>query len=353
MVRGLVVLVGLLLAVETSAQDIERLFYYTDNEDSWESLAANIERVSIIAPGGYSVDGEGIVWGEVDPRVIRLGREHNVPVMPLIVNPGFNQEMLSRLLNDPEARARATSSMVELCKRHGHYGIQFDFENVAMPDRDALTRFYRETADAFHREGLRISIAVVHRPDELAGPTRYHAWLFRNWRAGYDVAALAEIGDFISVMTYSQHTRRTPPGPQAGIPWVEEVVAWFLERMPANKLSLGIPTGSQHWYTSQEDRIQPEMALSYSESVPWKRAIALVERNGAELIWSDEQKVPYAFYSRGGTFEWVFLENAQSFSAKLELVRKHGLRGFSVWVFGAEDPGIWDALPPRRTRDES
>lgn len=344
--RLALLLVGL-LSTNAAAQDLERLFYYTDNEDSWESLRANIERVSIIAPGGYSVDAEGIVWGEVDPRVVRLGRERNVPVMPLIVNPGFNQELLSRLLNDPEARARATEAMVELCRRHGHYGIQFDFENVALPDRDALTQFYRETADALHREGFRISIAVVHRPDDLAGPTRYHEWLFRNWRAGYDVAALGSIGDFVSVMTYSQHTRRTPPGPQAGIPWVEEVVAWFLEQMPASKLSLGIPTGSQHWYTSQEDRIQPEMALSYSENVSWKRAMALVERNDAELSWSDAHQVPYAFYSRGGTFEWVFLEDARSFRAKLDLARKHGLRGFSVWVLGAEDPAIWEMLPAR------
>jgi spore germination protein YaaH len=184
----------------------------------------------------------------------------------------------------------------------------------------------------------------VHRPDDLAGPTRYHKWLFRNWRAGYDLAALAEIGDFVSVMTYSQHTRRTPPGPQAGVPWVEDVVEYFLQHMPAEKLSLGIPTGSQHWYTSQEDRIQPEMARSYSENVPWDRAVALVERYGAELIWSEEQQVPYAFYERGGTFEWIFLENARSFEAKLGLVGKHGLRGFSVWVLGSEDPGIWSSL---------
>jgi spore germination protein YaaH len=347
MLRRLIPLAALALAADGVAQDIERLFYYTDNEDAYASLRANIDRISIIAPGGYSVDGEGVVWGEVDPRVIRLGRERNVPVMPLIVNPGFDQAMLSQLLNNADARERAIQSMVELCRRNGHWGIQFDFENVAMTDRDALTLFYREAATALHGAGFRISIAVVHRPDELAGPTRYHKWLFRNWRAGYDVDALAQIGDFLSVMTYSQHTRRTPPGPQAGIPWVEDVVAWFLERVPPEKLSLGIPTGSQHWYTSQEDRIQPEMALSYSENISWARAMALIERNNAKLTWSEEHQVQYAFYDRGGTFEWVFLENARSFRAKLDVVRKHRLRGFSVWVIGSEDPEIWNALPRR------
>jgi spore germination protein YaaH len=89
------------------------------------------------------------------------------------------------------------------------------------------------------------------------------------------------------------------------------------------------------------------MALSYSENISWPRAMALVERNGAQLIWSDEHQVPYAFYSRGGTFEWLFLENAQSFRAKLDVVRRHRLRGFSVWVIGSEDPGIWNDLPRR------
>lgn len=329
-----------------SAQSPERLFYYTDNEAAWASLTANIDRISVIAPTGYSVDADGVVWGEVDPRVLQLARERGVPVVPLIVNPGFDQAMLSALLADDAARARAIAWMLEECRRHGYAGMQFDFENVSIQDRDALTRFYRETSAAFRPAGLQLSIAVVHRPDDFPGPTRYHQWLFRNWRAGYDLQALGEIGDFISIMSYSQHTRRTPPGPQASLPWQEEVIEYFLRFVPADKLSLGIPTGSQHWYTSQEDRIQPEMARSYSENIPFARAMALAERYGAEMEWSERQQVPYAFYERGGTFEWIFFEDARSFRAKLGLVGKHRLRGFSVWVLGSEDPLVWEALPP-------
>lgn len=326
------------------AQEIERLFYYTDNENAWESLRANIDAISVIAPGGYSVDEDGIVWGEVDPRVLRLAREKNVPVMPLIVNPGFDQEMLHRLLMNDAARARTIESLVEECRRHGYIGIQFDFENLAMEDRDAFTRFYREAAKALHDAGFKISIAVVHRPDSYPGPTRYHKWLFKNWRAGYDLAALAEAGDFISVMSYSQHTRRTPPGPQAGIPWMEDVIEYFLQFMPPEKLSLGIPTGSQHWYTSQEDHIQPEFARSYSQQLSYARAQSLIKRHEARVLWDDEQEVHFAYFANGGTFEWIFMEDARSFRAKLDLVERYKLRGFSVWVLGPEDPGIWDVL---------
>jgi spore germination protein YaaH len=344
----LLLLTLLLVPGAAAAQSpMQRLFYYYDNPASWESLERNIDQISIVAPGAYSVDEDGIVWGEVDARVLRLAREHNVPVMPLIVNPGFNQETLHRFLANESARRRAIETLVEECRRHRYHGIQVDFENLSINDRDAFTSFYRELATALHAGGFRISAAVVHRPDELAGPTQYHKWLFRNWRAGYDLRALGEIGDFISIMSYNQHTRRTPPGPQHGLPWMREVIDYFRSHVPAEKLSLGIITGGMRWYTSQEDRITPEMARSYSSTLSHAQALGLLDRFGATLRWDDEQQVSYTYFSNGGTFEWIFLEDARSFAPRVDLVEEYRLRGFSVWVLGPEDPAIWDHLRTR------
>jgi spore germination protein YaaH len=49
----------------------------------------------------------------------------------------------------------------------------------------------------------------------------------------------------------------------------------------------------------------------------------------------------------GGTFEWLFLENARSFGAKVALMKEKKLRGFSAWVLGPEDPAIWGVLGKR------
>lgn len=322
----------------------ERLFYYVDQLWSFESLKRNIERITVVAPQTYAVDAHGVVWGEPDRRVLELARAHGVAVMPLIVNPGFDSDLLHELLADDAARARAVQTMVELCRRHGYSGIQFDFENLHLRDRDAFTQFYRETAGALHDAGYKISIAVVHRLDDYPGPTPYHAWLHEQWRAGYDLRALGEIGDFVSIMSYSQHTRRTPPGPQAGIPWVRDVIEYFLRHIPAAKISLGIPLWSQHWYTSWEEDLLPERARSYSRSMSFPEALALLDRNSAPRLWSDDHQVPYGFFSNAGVFEWVFLEDARSFRAKLGLVQEYRLRGFSAWVLGREDPEIWPIL---------
>ena len=325
-------------------QKIEKLLYYVDRESSFESFKQNIEKITIVSPSSYSVDEDGILWGFVDQRVINLAKEHNVGVMPLIVNPGFNQKTLHDLLTDSIARKRAISSMVGICQQSHFIGIQFDFENLSITDRDAYTRFYREAAEALHQGGYLISVAVVHRPEELPGPTRYFKWLFKNWRGGYDIKALADIGDFISVMTYSQHTRRTTPGPNAGIPWVRQVIEYFLSEVPAEKLSLGIPFGSQHWYTAQDDEKYFLNARAWSDNVDYTRARGLIERNNATLTWNEQQQVNYTFFDNGGLFEYIFLEDARSFQAKLDLMKKYKLRGFSAWVLGEEDPKIWEVL---------
>ncbi|HEX6747683.1 MAG TPA: glycosyl hydrolase family 18 protein [Longimicrobium sp.] len=322
----------------------ERLFYMVDTQESWESFRRNVSRIDVVAPDGYKVDGDGVVWGDVDPRVLRLAREHRVRVMPLLVNQGFDQAILHAWLSNPDARRRSIESLVELCRRNAFWGIQLDVENVPLSDRDAFTQLVREASTALHGAGFRISAAVVHRPDELAGATQYQKWLFANWRVGYDLPAIAPALDFVSVMTYAQHTRRTPPGPQAAVNWDDEVIRYVLRSVPAEKVSLGIPTGAQHWYTSQEDRITPELARSYSEQISHARAMSLIERYGARLEWDDEAQVPFAHYARAGTWEWIFMENARSFRAKLGLVERHRLRGISVWVLGPEDPEIWTVL---------
>jgi spore germination protein YaaH len=349
MLRRLLLAALLLVTVTGSAaaQAPERLFYYVDQEGSYASLVANIRRIDVIAPSAYNVLEDGVVWGDVDPRVIALAKQHNVKVIPLLVNRGFDQARLHRLLASDVARARIIATLVELCRRHDYAGIQIDFENLSIDDRDAFTRFYVEAARALHAAGRTISVAVVHRPDELPGVTQYQKWLFDSWRGGYDLAALAEAGDFISIMSYNQHTRRTPPGPQAGLPWMEDIIRHFLRYAPREKLSLGIATNSQHWYTSYDERIQPELARSYSAQLTHGWARSLIERNNATVHWDDTQQVAFSFFPVGGTFEWIFLEDARSFRARLDLVQRHRLRGFSVWVLGVEDPAIWELLPQR------
>ena len=40
----------------------------------------------------------------------------------------------------------------------------------------------------------------------------------------------------------------------------------------------------------------------------------------------------------------LWYQDKQSFQSKLDIINQNNFRGFSAWVLGVEDPGIWDSL---------
>jgi len=53
---------------------------------------------------------------------------------------------------------------------------------------------------------------------------------------------------------------------------------------------------------------------------------------------------------RGVSFEpgalYAWIEDAAALAPKLELQKRYGLRGISVWRLGQEDPRVWTQLTP-------
>ena len=336
---ALFALLAVTLTARTAAAQGEALWYSTDAEPSVQSFLANADRISIVAPQSFSMDSIGTIWGRVDSRVLATAKAKGVKVIPLIVNPGFDQSIIHHILNAPDARRRAIRNIAALCRDNRFDGIQFDFENVNVTDRDAFTSFSREVADSLHRIRCSLSAAVVPRSSEFPGATAYHQWIYDNWRGAYDYKALAESMDFLSLMTYSQHTRRTPPGPVAGYPWMEDVVKYVLSLGVApSKISLGLPSYSERWYPTYDAQAG---AHTSGSGVSYAVAQGILAENGVTPTWDERQKEAYAFWETDGINEFLFLEDARAFGARLTLVSQYKLRGYSVWVLGQEDPAVW------------
>ena len=174
----LILLVIALPISSFSQKKLEVLFAYRPR--AFENFREHIDQVSIVAPELY-VNENGVVYGEIEPKLIKLAKEHNVRIMPQIKNSGFKQEVVHNILNVEKTRNRTIKTMVDLCRDYGLWGWQVDFENVHINDKDALTQFYRKAAVALHKEGFKISIAVVHRAEGSAGPNTYTQWMMENW----------------------------------------------------------------------------------------------------------------------------------------------------------------------------
>lgn len=341
--RVLAVMVALLApACATVAPPLESVWYARNNDESVRSFVANAAHISIVAPQVFALDSAGDIQGSIDPRVIAAARANAVKLVPLVMNPGFSQPAIHRVLTVAVARAQAVRNLAALCRDNGLDGIQLDIENVHVSDRDAFTSFVREAVDSVHRAGCSLSAAVVPRTGEAAGPSNYHQWMDANWRSAFDYKALADTLDFISYMTYAQHTGGSTPGPVAGYPWMEASLKHVLSLgVPPSRISLGIPAYSDHWFSAYDPVNGARMR---GNDIAYPSLMAIMKKAGVESKWDRAQKARFAMWEDHGVFELAWLEDARAFKAKLALVRKYGLRGYSVWLLGLEDPDTWDII---------
>lgn len=324
------------------AQKLEALWYSVGSETSTQSFLAHADQISIVSPQVFTIDSFGVIRGTVDPRVVTAAHEKGVKLVPLVMNPGFDQPTIHRILTLGSAKRRAIASLVALCRDNHFDGLQFDIENVNVRDKGAFTDFVQQSATALHAIGCSISAAVVPRSSENPGPTSYHKWIFENWRGVYDYKPLADALDFISFMTYAQHTGGSTPGPVADYRWMEACLKYVLSLgVPPSKISLGIPSYSDWWYPVWEKKGGPRMR---GRDISYAKVTEIVSNFRLHPVWDDSAKSPYAFWPDSGIYDHMWIEDARAFTAKLDLVRRYNLRGYSVWVLGTEDPAVWGAL---------
>jgi spore germination protein YaaH len=348
MKRWLSLAVSLCLALASTgafAKAPTALFYMIEVQKSINSFEAHVDKVDLLVPTWFGVDGNGLVSGAPNLYVLKLAKAHRVPVMP-IISAGGDRKKFHDLLVNETAKKAMIDGMLEQAKLYGFVGFQFDFENIAWTDRDALTLLTQQTATALHKHGLKLSMAVVPNAPGYAGRGPFAKWIWEYWKGAYDLKALGQALDLVCLMTYDQHTRWTTPGPVAGMPWVMANLEYALKVVPKEKLSLGIGLYGYHWFAGDPVGADGKESSNISaQYIDADESFPLAKQFNATMQWDPVEHESWFYFYRDQMREWVFLPDAHAFRDRYAVVKQYGLEGFCAWVIGAEDPAIWEALP--------
>jgi spore germination protein YaaH len=330
----------LLMSTVIAVAQPKALFYMTDNPNSVRSFAEHADKIDILVPAWYSVDGNGLVWGGPNPYVLQTAAQHHVPVMPIVAS--MVQTDLHKLFTAPAARKAFIDAILGECTKNGYSGFQIDFENVQWTDQDLLSDLTAETAAALHKESLQLTIATVPNAPGTPGISAYSRWLYSNWRGAYDLKTLAKAADLICLMTYDQNTRWTQPGPVAGYPWTVKQLEYALQSVPREKLSLGIPLYGYHWFAGDPGKeAKPNPNAEY---IGQQEIDGYLAAYRPHLEWDSVDRAAWFYFYKDDNREWVFYTDKHGFQERLNLVRDNKLQGFCSWVLGTEDPAIWTVL---------
>jgi len=74
----------LLFTAITAAAQPKALFYMTTSPNSVKSFTDHADKIDILVPAWYGVDGNGLMWGGPNPFVLQTAAQHHVPVAEVI-----------------------------------------------------------------------------------------------------------------------------------------------------------------------------------------------------------------------------------------------------------------------------
>jgi spore germination protein YaaH len=309
------------------------MYYYTPDAHGLESLKARAEEMTVLGPQSFKVESDGVVRGEIPAEVLEIARAANLPLMPLVVNPGFDRATASALLRNPQHQERAAAFLAYLAKRDNYVGWQLDLENIDPSDKALYTRFVRRVAAKLHADGRLLSIAVVPRFSDEYPDKRTAEFRTGEWGAPFDFRAIGQMVDFLVLMTYDHHTNATRPGPVAGHAWIKQSLEYAVRRVPRRKLLVGIPFYGREWVETAQGTL--------SRSLAFRDLRPLLARPGVEVQWDERWRAPWLQFREGPELHTVWFDDRRSFKEKLDLVRRYRLRGFAAWRLGSENPEFW------------
>ena len=280
--------------------------------------------LDVVSPTWFEMTSAG---GELKNRAeksyVDWAHGRGYKVWAALTNNFASPAMTHDFLTDSDAKDNLIRKTLAFAALYDLDGINIDFENIYVEDRDALTQFAREIAPLLREQGLTVSMDV-NIPDGSD-----------NWSLCYDHKGLGEAVDYLMLMAYEQFF---PSGNEAGsvsqITWVESNVNKVLQLVPAAKLVLGVPLYTRLWKVV--DGIDRNVGVLTMDN-----AFKRVADMGVTPVWDTASGQFYTEYVKDGVRYMLWIEDANSIALRAGLVQKYGLAGTAAWQREDGSDSIW------------
>lgn len=269
---------------------------------------------------GFTTEGTLIPPALDDTFMITLAKNYGVaPILtltPFGPDGQFSNYLITRVINNEEAKAQLISSLVSEVTEHEFEGVDIDFEYILSNDRIAFAQFVSEVRTAINELGYPVSVALAPKTSDTQVGLLYE---------GKDYALLGEAADYVLLMTYEWGYTHGPAMAVAPLNKVREVVEYALTKIPAEKINLGIPNYGYDW------TLPYVKGTSKARTIGNIEAVQLAISQGVSIQFDEVAQSPFFTYVQNGLTHEVWFEDARSIYGKFGLVQEYGLRGMSYW----------------------
>ena len=284
-----------------------------------------IPGINTISPTWFSIINEdGKIYDKGNKEYVNKYKNIGYNIWPMFDN-NFDPDQTHEILKLSSKREQIINELLEIYIDYGFNGINIDFENVYLKDKDLLTQFVRELYPLFKDNNMTVSMDVTGLSTS------------ENWSLSFDRARLQETTDYLILMAYDQHWASSPiAGSVAEYTWVERSLKRVIDLIPKQKLILAVPFYTRVW-TIEDDKMS-------SQALSMDIANTFIKKNNIQMIWDEKAGQYYGEIYKDNKLMQIWLEDSESLEYKASLINKYDLAGIASWRKGFETPNIWASI---------
>ena len=285
--------------------------------DALEGIAG----VNVVSPTWFSLTGnEGEFSSLADPDYVSYAHSQGLQVWGLIDNFGDVDSRI--LLPDMAGREKLISGLLAEAERTGMDGINIDFELLPAEASDAYAQFLRELSVACRQAGLVLSVDVPN-------PASFNQHYRRD--------VLGQFVDYVINMGYDEHYAGGEMGSVSSYPFFSQGIADTLKDVPKEKLIAGLPLYTRIW--TKDGSQVTSRALGITAAQEW------ADSNDVILRWDESLGQNVGELHAGGVDSYLWMEDRESLTLKLQAAEQAGLAGVACWKLGFNTPtSLWELL---------
>ena len=289
---------------------------------------ANVKKVNTISPTWFSIaSNDGTLDSLALADYVDTAHSNHMEVWPLVDNFSENIDFTA-VMNSTSARNKIENQLIAAAIEYSFDGINVDFENISEDAADGYIQFMRELSVMCRKNGIVLSVDVPVPMD---------------FTAHYNRKALGEVCDYLMIMGYDEHYAGSEEaGTVASLSFEEEGIQNTLLEVAAEKVVSGIPFYTRLWCTTTNEDGTTTVT---SEAMGMNQAQQTLENNQVEASWDETTGQNYAqFDGENGELYQIWMEDTESLTRKLELIKNYDLGGAAEWKLGLEDDSVWDLI---------
>lgn len=307
---------------ELISNDQVRAAFYVDwDPQSLFSLQKNIKKLNMVVPEWFFIDPKtDLLRTEIDTAALKVMRQNNIRIVPLLNNinnassdDGFDGDMLHRIINNPEKKARLINDILKTLKQYHFQGINIDFEEFKENSDAPIIAFQKELYLKLHPFKYIVSQDIMASNED------------------FNIKELAKYNDYMFIMAYDEHYAESIPGNISSQKWIESVLDKTANEIPSSKIILCFAGYGYDW---QEGKV--------GVTVTYQEALSNAKLYKASIDYNNDSYNNFYSYKdgSGNKHKVCFVDAASNFNT-IRFADEFGTAGTALWRLGSEDERLW------------